>query len=343
MTPARVAAWLLACGLLLAGALRAADYRRSYLDGLQSLRAGDWQAAIAALSAAIAEQPQERARARMVGVIPEPYLPHHYLGMALFGAHRCPDALAAWRLSAGQGAIDGVPTELAAARQGQSACETLGRAEAAVERARGADRAVTARGGGGPRQREALGELAAAQQELGAGVAAWNFATIGEAGRKAEHAVAILDELAAIASPTEPPAATVVLPPTAPAPPPAADPTSPLTPPVEPAAQPAARVPAPLQPELIAAIQDYFDGNYEQSIAGLRGFATSPGTRADFFQNLFRGASLYALYLLGGERDVDLYAEAREDLGAARRADPRFRPTARDFSPRFLELYSRLQ
>jgi hypothetical protein len=94
-------------------------------------------------------------------------------------------------------------------------------------------------------------------------------------------------------------------------------------------------LPAPL----VTAVQSYFDGDYQSCVTALRALTTAPGTRARFFQTLFRGAALHALYLLNGAGDADLLIEAREDLRAARRADPRFTPTSTDFSPRLVELY----
>ena len=87
-----VAVVLLALLPTLTPAPAAADYRQSYLDGRRALERGDLDRAVALLGAAAIERPVEQARARLVGAIPEPYLPHHYLGLAHFRARRCPQA-----------------------------------------------------------------------------------------------------------------------------------------------------------------------------------------------------------------------------------------------------------
>jgi hypothetical protein len=66
-----------------------ADARRDYLDGLRALRDGRLAPAIEAFERAAAERPQEEARVRLVGAIPQPYLPWHHLAAATAQAGRC--------------------------------------------------------------------------------------------------------------------------------------------------------------------------------------------------------------------------------------------------------------
>ncbi len=110
---------LLSCAL----PATAGDYRRSYLDGVKALERGQWAEAARLLGAAVAERPQEQARARLVGAIPEPYLPHHYLGVAYFNQQQCEQALAHWEISERQGAVRSLADLVAQARRGRATCE----------------------------------------------------------------------------------------------------------------------------------------------------------------------------------------------------------------------------
>jgi hypothetical protein len=110
------------------------DARRDYLDGLLAYREGRLAEAVTALERATAERPREEARARLVGAIPEPYLPWHYLGLARARQGRCDAALEAWARSAEDGVVTRLPEraqELAAAR---SACPTSATAATADPR-----------------------------------------------------------------------------------------------------------------------------------------------------------------------------------------------------------------
>jgi len=148
-TRAALAVLLAVVALSVAATPARADYRQSYLDAVDALRRGDAQAALPLLSAAIAEQPGERARARLVGAIPEPYLPHHYLALAYARLDRCNDALREWEISTQQGALAGVPAAAAEAHRGVTECRrkvgVAPSADAAVA-ARAAARAALERG-----------------------------------------------------------------------------------------------------------------------------------------------------------------------------------------------------
>ncbi|HEX4955085.1 MAG TPA: hypothetical protein VF017_16975 [Thermoanaerobaculia bacterium] len=117
----RALALLLLAGLALATA--AADYRQAYLDALRALRRGAAAEAARLLEAAVAERPQEAARARLVGAIPEPYLPQHYLGLARSRLGDCPGALAALSRSREQGVVAAFPERLAEAAAVIRTCE----------------------------------------------------------------------------------------------------------------------------------------------------------------------------------------------------------------------------
>jgi hypothetical protein len=55
---------------------------------------------------------------------------------------------------------------------------------------------------------------------------------------------------------------------------------------------------------------------------------------------LLRAAARYELYVLGGERDLDLFDRIRDDVRAARQADAGIQPSERAFSPRFRVLFA---
>ncbi len=110
--------WLALVLVALAQPVRA-DFRQSYLDGVAALRRGEPARAVELLRQAIAERPRDQARARLVGAIPEPYLPHAYLGLAYAQLGKCSLAGEEWRLSARQGAVavgSALAEEIAAAR-----------------------------------------------------------------------------------------------------------------------------------------------------------------------------------------------------------------------------------
>ena len=353
----------LALGFALSTAPLLADYRQAYLDGVQALRGGAPEKAADRFAAAIAERPDEQARARLVGVIPEPYLPHHYLGLALFALHRCPEALAEWTISAQQGATAGLAASLAERREPEANCRALGEAEAALTGARQA----LARAG--PRATPAEIEVAresieTTARDLTAARTAWDFAAVGTAARRAQAAREAAEDLAReverrAAVPTPGPSAT---PPggSAASPAPLASPPSTEPPPAAAPAQtgrdlptgPGGGAPAPSQapatggastaspaPALVVAAQAFFDGEYELALRLLGRPELAEDRAAPFVVHLFAGAARPARFLLGGATDRTLLAAAEDDVRAARRSRPRFTPAPRDFSPRFVAFY----
>jgi len=117
-----VAVFAAVLALLAADSPAYADYRQSYLDGRAALARGDAAEAVRLLAAAAAERPAEQPRARLVGAIPEPYLPHHLLATAYARLGRCNDALREWETSAAQGVAAALPGPVAEARAGVADC-----------------------------------------------------------------------------------------------------------------------------------------------------------------------------------------------------------------------------
>jgi hypothetical protein len=156
--------------LLASASVARADYRQAYLDGRAALARGDAGEAARLLASAATERPTELARARLVGAIPEPYLPHHYLALAYARLDRCTDALREWDASAAQGVAASLPASAAEARDGVASCrKKLGLADPAeaAAAARAASRADLVRaldaflGGSYARTVELLDSMAA--------------------------------------------------------------------------------------------------------------------------------------------------------------------------------------
>jgi hypothetical protein len=121
--------------VLVAVAARA-DYRRSYVDAQRAERAGRLAEAAAGYEAAGREHPQEAARARLVGAIPEPYLPFHRLGVVLHELHRCRVSLDAFERSARQGVAARLESAAAEAEPRRRECERQLAAEEAEGKGR---------------------------------------------------------------------------------------------------------------------------------------------------------------------------------------------------------------
>lgn len=100
-----------------------ADFRQSYLDGVRAFERREWTQAARHFERALAERGEEQPRARLVGAIPEPYLPHAYLGFAFQELGRCREALEQWRLSEAQGAVQKVAGVHAQLIRRRGACE----------------------------------------------------------------------------------------------------------------------------------------------------------------------------------------------------------------------------
>jgi len=83
------------------------DYVEAYKAGLAALEARNWTATAASMRQAIAARPEEDARVLRLGF--GRYLPHYYLGRALFELGDCPGALEAWGESERQGIIQRLP------------------------------------------------------------------------------------------------------------------------------------------------------------------------------------------------------------------------------------------
>jgi len=312
-----------------------ADARQDYVDGLRALREGRFAAALGLLDRAIAERPREEPRARLVGAIPEPYLPHHYRGIALYNLRRCDDALAAWRLSASGGALAKSPERTAAVTPLIKNCEALLQAER--------DLATATSRAGAPAARTQ--RLAAAIEEAKSG---WRIETMpGLAAEAAQLLEASASPLApataetpagrAAQTPEEPqPTASAA---TEPAPTPsAAKPTPPASPPPSGPIVRQDRSPS-FSPVLLRAATAFAAGEYEAVLEALNPNQPLADRVQRHLALLLRAASRHALYRLGGAARPDYLDAARADVRELGLAQARLRVDTDSFSPAFVEFY----
>ncbi len=99
-----------------------ADFKRDYQEAVDAIDDGDFAKAREKLEEAIAEEPTSQARVRTYGMRFVPYLPHYYLGEALYQLGDCEAALAAWDEALAQGVVQGLD-EVTTLQQNRQACE----------------------------------------------------------------------------------------------------------------------------------------------------------------------------------------------------------------------------
>ena len=322
----------------------AADYQDSYRKGLDAARREDWTEAARLMRAALAEQPREGGAVPLPGGRPAHYLPRYYLGLALYHGGDCQGARREWERARRQGAIRRSPVLKTVDKLDEECRQRLAREAGTAASARFAEGEVqkgeklasaiatleSHPGIGSDKQaalgrglREARERLADARSKLEAGRRDSDLGDLAKAQALARRALSDLEETrraamsgldlhvpAASSPPALPPSSSPSPPPPAPGPP----------------------------PELVAAARAYFDGRYDEVVAGLSAVRYEPGPAA-LQAHLLRAAARDALYLLGGSRDEAMRRAVLADVDAVRRLDPSFEPDASAFSPRFRELF----
>lgn len=337
--------------------LASADYKDSYKQGVEAVEKSKWADAARLMQEAIASKPTEGETIRFYGQRFEPYLPHFYLGLALFNSGDCPGALRSWATSESQGAVRKTEQYRTIVKN-KGACEAkpappkptpppplpgpdpaavaqaTQAAEAALKRADDAMRAATALAGDpvlaplwgqdaalGPTQERAREALAAARAKLEAARRKPDLGPLGEAREAADRAAQQLDGVVTHATRRRAEAAPAPKPTPSPSAGPTASPTR-----------------APVPEELRAGAQAFFAAQYPQTVALLAGADALPG-KAGAQSLMLRAAARHALYLIGGEKDQSLLASAQTDVRASKRLDPQAGPDPQAFSPRFVELF----
>ena len=91
--------------LVMVPGIALARFQDDYSEGKEAIEDGNWDKALASLRAAIAQNPTSAERVRIYGMRFEPYVPHYYIGRALFEKGDCAGALEAWNTAESQGPI----------------------------------------------------------------------------------------------------------------------------------------------------------------------------------------------------------------------------------------------
>lgn len=337
--------------------LASADYKDGYKQGVEAVEKSKWADAARLMQEAIASRPTEGETIRFYGQRFETYLPHFYLGLALFNSGDCPGALRSWAISEAQGAVrktdqyrtlvknKGVceaksappkptPPPSLPGPDPAAVAQATQAAEAALKRADDAMRAVIALSGDpvlaplwsqdgalGPTQERAREALASARAKLEAARRKPDLGPLGEAREAADRAAQQLDGVMSHATRRR----AEATPAPKPTPSPSTVPTAPPT-----------RAPAP--DELRAGARAFFAAQYPQTVALLAGADALPG-KAGAQGLMLRAAARHALYLIGGEKDQGLLASSQADARACKKLDPQASPDPQAFSPPFVELF----
>jgi tetratricopeptide (TPR) repeat protein len=82
-----------------------ADFKRDYGNAVKAIGSGKWDKAAEGLRSAISENPDSAERLRLYGMRFDVYMPHYYLGEALFQQGDCAGAVAAWDEAISRGVI----------------------------------------------------------------------------------------------------------------------------------------------------------------------------------------------------------------------------------------------
>lgn len=142
----------------------AAEFVELYKQGIAAAESQKWVVAAEMLREAIAEQPQAKARVKR-GLYFRRYLPHFYLGKALFETGDCAGALRAWQESESQGVVRRFP-EYEQIVEGRAACDQMVDLEGALDDALQAVEAAESAARRSRRQLAGLPESAATAQVL---------------------------------------------------------------------------------------------------------------------------------------------------------------------------------
>lgn len=104
------------------------DAEDAFRKGIQAADRGQWQEAASHFREAAAQEPQESDRRILIsGVFSRPYLPHFYLGQALWklGPENCEEVLQAWNTSTSQGVVQKNKPQLQELEDGSRTCNGL--------------------------------------------------------------------------------------------------------------------------------------------------------------------------------------------------------------------------
>ena len=309
-----------------------------------------------------------------------PYTPNFWLAIALYHLNDCPNALDAFRNSENSGGWQRVSSsDRGRATKFRQECEAklvaekppippkldppkseppkstgpavdatalnagLQAAEAAINRAQQAQNVVAdlssdqdlakvwrSEGALGTEEQRAKDNLTRARGELDAGRKESNLQRLQDAATLASGAAKAFEAVGTTARARREELRAVVTTPPVPPDPKAPDIKVPEPPKSSPFVPPA---------PLVAAANLVFKARYQEAAARLDALKYTTGPAAGHTA-LLRAATQYSLYLIGGERDQNLLAQARQAVADTRRHTPNLRPDPNAFSPRFVQFFS---
>lgn len=99
-----------------------ADFTSDYIKARKAINSGDHAEAISLLRSAISQKPGSEAKVRLYGMRFDPYVPHYYLGKALWDSGDCAGAVASFQQAMDQGVIQGLD-EYSDLQRGMAACQ----------------------------------------------------------------------------------------------------------------------------------------------------------------------------------------------------------------------------
>jgi hypothetical protein len=352
------------------------DYKSSFQQGFQAIDRKRYNEAAGKMRDAIRQQPAEGGdTVKISGSFFSPYLPHYYLGVALYYLNDCAGALAEWRESERQGVIARTP-EAGTLKSLKAKCgsdplveKTRTLAEGEMGRARRIDKTLrglvegqegrTSLGANSDflqRKKQAEDALAVAGVKLEESKAAQDPQGIDAARDLAAQAAqqlqglsdeatslisawrtqqAELKQSATVTPRREPVPRVPNVVPTAPAP----IPTSPTADQLLRAspALPATPKPAPVPADERARLRAAANAFFSGEYAATLSTLrhTFSDQRAASQAALFSAAARMAIYWLGGGREKALLAQAQEDVRRCKSLGGTARRSESAFSPRF--------
>ena len=222
----RLAALALSTVMLLAWpASLHADYVSDYREGIRALDRKNWAEVARRMRAAIAGKNDSGELILIYGMRQEPYIPHYYLGLALFNQEDCAGAMRAWDESVQQGAIARLP-QLAQLNKFRASCaapllaaskraaeEEVRKAAAALEAVEATRTGRAAAWSGNAEFQNRLQTATESLERLKGETSASDLAALERLKRNATAVTASLRELESDVNSWEPPAAVAVAPP----------------------------------------------------------------------------------------------------------------------------------
>lgn len=139
----------------------AAEFVEFYKNGIAAVESNNWTLAAEMMRKAIAEQPEAKTRVKRALYFRR-YLPHFYLGQALYEMGDCAGSLSAWQESESQEVVKRYP-EFQQILQGRMACDQMVDLEGALAKAL---KAVESAEGAATQSRRRLAELPNAEANI---------------------------------------------------------------------------------------------------------------------------------------------------------------------------------